>query len=244
DRLNGDLPPEAANYLVLFEEVQSSSRSASTAIRPSRSGARGAGKDRKFLELQKRAANTEEHLRSLIESKETIEEEFQSANEEILSANEELQSSNEELETSKEELQSTNEELTTVNDELRNRNLELGELNNDLANLLSSTTLPVVMVDRGLRIRRATSASAKAFKILSSDIGRSIWDMRSEITIREIDKLIGGVIETLEKKEVEVQDGEGLWFSLQIPPYRTADDKIDGAVLVLNDIDLTKSASE
>lgn len=244
ERLNGDLPAEAANYLVLFEEIRSESPSASRAIRSSTSSARRTGKDRKFLELQRRAASTEEHLRSLIESKEALEEEFQSANEEIFSANEELQSSNEELETSKEELQSTNEELTTVNDELRNRNLELGQLNNDLSNLLSSTTLPVVMVDRELRIRRATAASAKALKILPSDIGRSISDIRSNITIEDVDKLISGVIETLATKELELRDRQGHWYSLQIRPYRTADDKIDGAVLVVNDIDLAKAASE
>ena len=244
ERLNGDLPPEAANYLVLFEEIRSESPTASRASRALRSSTSSTGKDRKFLELQRRAASTEEHLRSVIQSKEALEEEFQSANEEILSANEELQSSNEELETSKEELQSTNEELTTVNDELRNRNLELGQLNNDLTNLLSSTTLPVVMVDRALRIRRATSASAKSFKILHSDIGRSITDIRSDIAIEDIDKLISGVLGTLATKEVEVQDRQGHWYSLQIRPYRTTDDKIDGAVLVLNDIDLTKAASE
>ena len=244
ERLNNDLPPEAANYLVLFEEVKPLTPRASKVMRTSRSAARSAGKDRKILELQRRAASTEEHLRSVIESKEAVEEEFQSANEEVLSANEELQSTNEELETSKEELQSTNEELTTVNDELRNRNLELGQLNNDLANLLRSTTLPVVMVDRGLRIRRVTSASAKALKILPSDIGRPITDIRSDIRIQDIDKLISGVIDTLATKELEVQDQKGCWYSLQIHPYRTADDKIDGAVLVLNDIDLTKNASE
>lgn len=244
ERLNGESPPEAANYLVLFEEVRAPLLNHSKALRTSRSAMRSVGKERRFLELQRRAASTEEHLRSIIESKEALEEEFQSANEEILSANEELQSSNEELETSKEELQSTNEELTTVNDELRSRNLELGQLNNDLTNLLSSTTLPVVMVDCGLRIRRATSAAAKALKILPSDIGRPITDIRSDITIQDIDELISGVIETLATKEVEVQDRKGHWYSLQIRPYRTTDDKIDGAVLVLNDIDLTKVASE
>jgi two-component system, chemotaxis family, CheB/CheR fusion protein len=95
EHLNRDLLPEAANYLVLFEEVESQSPSASKAKRMSGSATRDAGKSRKFLELQRRAASTEEHLRSVIESKEALEEEFQSANEEILSANEELQSSNE-----------------------------------------------------------------------------------------------------------------------------------------------------
>ncbi len=155
-----------------------------------------------------------------------------------------MQSSNEELETSKEELQSTNEELTTVNDELRNRNLELGQLNNDLSNLLSTTSLPVVMVDRGLRIRRATAASATVLNILPSDIGRSITDIRSDLTAHNLEKLIAEVIETLVTKELEVQDKKECWFSLQIRPYRTVDDKIDGAVLVLSDINLAKSASE
>ena len=228
------------HYVVLFEEVP---RHTGTSVRNSKSGVRS-GKDRKFVELQRRAASTEEHLQSVIESKEAIEEEFQSANEEILSANEELQSSNEELETSKEELQSTNEELSTVNDELRNRNLELGQVNNDLSNLLSSTTLPVVMVDRGLRVRRVTSASAKTLKILPSDIGRPISDIRSDVNIPNLEKLIVEVVDTLVTKELEVQDNEDCWYLLRIRPYRTVDDKIEGAVLVLTDINLMKTASE
>ena len=240
ERLDVGSAPDDVHYLILFEEVPSQK---ATGVRSSKSAVR-AGKDRKFIELQRRAASTEEHLQSVIESKEAIEEEFQSANEEILSANEELQSSNEELETSKEELQSTNEELSTVNDELRNRNLELGQVNNDLSNLLSSTTLPVIMVDRGLRIRRVTSASAKTMKILPSDIGRPISDIRSDVNIPNLEKLITEVVDTLVTKELEVQDKEDCWYLLRIRPYRTLDDKIEGAVLLLTDINLMKSASE
>ena len=244
ERLPGGSAPEDAYYLVLFEEVQPRGRVDQTPSGRSRSSSRSGGKDLKYLELQRRAASTEEQLQSVIESKEALEEEFQSASEEILSANEELQSTNEELETSKEELQSTNEELSTLNDELRNRNLELGHFNDDLNNLLSSTTLPVVMVDRGLRIRRATSASAEVLKIRASDLGRPITDIRPDITATNLEKLIIEVIDTLATKELEVQGREDSWYSLQIRPYRTLDDKIDGAVLVLTDITLTKSASE
>jgi len=240
ERLEASSAAGDVHYLVLFDEVPPQK---AIAAHTSKSAVR-AGKDRKFLELQRRAASTEEHLQSVIESKEAIEEEFQSANEEILSANEELQSSNEELETSKEELQSTNEELSTVNDELRNRNLELGQVNNDLSNLLSSTTLPMIMVDRGLRIRRVTSASAKTMKILPSDIGRPISDIRSDVFIPNLEKLITEVIDTLVTKELEVQDKEDCWYLLRIRPYRTLDDKIEGAVLLLTDINLMKSASE
>ncbi|MBV9182513.1 MAG: PAS domain S-box protein [Acidobacteria bacterium] len=242
EQLNEGSLPEDAHYLIIFEEIPSRVRA--RAPRSSKALSKTGSKDRKFLELERKAASTEEHLRSVTESKEALEEEFQSANEEILSANEELQSSNEELETSKEELQSTNEELTTVNDELRNRNLELGQLTNDLTNLLSSTTLPVVMVDRGLRIRRATATSAKVLKILPSDIGRSITDIRFDLNVRDLEKVIVEVIDTLSVKEMEVQDHQDCWYSLHIRPYRTVDNKIDGAVLVLNDINPSKTASE
>jgi len=180
----------------------------------------------------------------VIESKEASDEEFQSANEEILSANEELQSTNEELETSKEELQSANEELNTVNDELHNRNLELGHLNNDLDNLMASTSLPVVMLDRSLRIRRLTAAAANVLKVIPSDIGRPISDIRPDIGVQNLEQLIAQVIDTLVPKELEVQDKEDRWYSLQIRPYRTSDNKIDGAVVVLADIDFLKTANE
>ena len=194
--------------------------------------------------LRRKLATAEEHFRSLVESKEASDEGYQSANEEILSANEELQSTNEELETSQEELQSTNEELNTVNDELHSRNVDLDRVNSDLNNVLASTSLPVVMVDRGLRIRRLTDASAKILRIVPSDMGRSIADIRSDINVSNLDQLIAEVIDTLTPKEMEVQDKEGHWYSLQIRPYRTTDDKIDGAVVVLSDIDEAKQLSE
>ena len=229
-------------YLVLFERALPSGRISGKLTGRLNSG--GQATRTENTQLRRKLAEAEEHLRSLVESKEASDEEYQSANEEILSANEELQSTNEELETSKEELQSANEELNTVNDELHNRNIELDRVNSDLNNLLTSTSLPVVMVDRGLRIRRLTSASAKVLKVVPSDIGRPISDIRWDVDVPNLDDLIAGVIETLAPKEMEVQAKDGHWYSLQIRPYRTTDDKIDGAVIVLSDINDAKQASE
>ena len=233
---------ENRQYLILFEQTLLSTPTSGKLTGKVRSGGRTAKKE--IANLRRRLAEAEDHLRSLVQSKEASDEEYQSANEEILSANEELQSTNEELETSKEELQSANEELNTVNDELHNRNVELDRVNGDLRNLLSSTNLPVVMVDRGLRIRRLTAASAKVLKIVPSDVGRPIMEIRSDIGVPNLDELIVSVIEMLTPKELEIQDKRGRWYSLQIRPYRTTDDKIDGAVVVLADIDETKQASE
>jgi two-component system CheB/CheR fusion protein len=41
-------------------------------------------------------------------------------------------------------------------------------------------------------------------------------------------------------KEIEVRDGSGRWYSLRLRPYRTLDNRIDGAVLLLVDIDTVK----
>jgi two-component system, chemotaxis family, CheB/CheR fusion protein len=233
---------ENRRYLILFERALPVAPAQGKAV--GKSVGAGQTTRKEVTQLRRRLAEAEDHLRSLVESKEASDEEYQSANEEILSANEELQSTNEELETSKEELQSANEELNTVNDELHNRNVELDRVNSDLNNVLTSTSLPVVMVDRGLRIRRLTGASAKILKIVPADVGRSITDIRSDVNVPNLDELIASVIETLTPKELEAQDKAGHWYSLQIRPYRTTDDKIDGAVVVLTDIDEAKQASE
>jgi two-component system CheB/CheR fusion protein len=166
----------------------------------------------------------------------------QSAGQEMLSRNEELQLINEELETAKEELQSTNEELTTLNDEFSNRNLEMMQLTSDLDNLLTSVQFPIVMVDGTLTVRRATPAARAAFNILPTDIGRRITDLRSNIDLPDLENILRGVIETLNMFERQVKDLEGRDYSLRIRPYRTSDNRIDGAVITLIDIDGSKQA--
>ena len=96
--------------------------------------------------------------------------------------------------------------------------IELDRVNSDLNNVLTSTGLPVVMVDRGLRIRRLTAASAKVLKIVPSDMGRPISDIRWDVDVPNLDDLIASVIATLAPKELEVQAKDGQWYSLQIRP--------------------------
>jgi two-component system, chemotaxis family, CheB/CheR fusion protein len=190
-------------------------------------------------ELQAARALLKEHLGA----QEALREDYQSANEEMLSANEELQSTNEELETSKEELQATNEELTTVNDELNSNNSTLHLLGNDLKNLLESTVIPIVMVDSGLCIRRLTPTAGTVFKVLPSDIGRPITDIRPDLNI-DLKPLLTTVLRDAVNLEREVQDQQGHWYRLQVRPYKTLDNRIDGAVLVLMDIDVIKKRNQ
>jgi len=192
-------------------------------------------------ELLKRQMNQlREQLRSLIEEHETTTEEFKSAHEEVLSANEELQSTNEELETAKEELQSTNEELTTLNEEMQNRNVELGSANNDLLNLLGHVDIPVVMVSNDLRIRRFTPPAQKLLNLLPGDIGRRLGEIRPNLDVEDLESLAHEAIRRAAPQERQVRTKEGGWQVLHVRPYKTWDNRIEGAVISLQDVDALK----
>jgi two-component system, chemotaxis family, CheB/CheR fusion protein len=186
--------------------------------------------------LEQELAATKEYLQSVIETQEATNEELQSANEEILSSNEELQSTNEELETAKEELQSANEELSTVNDELRNRNIEITQINNDLTNLLASTDITVVMVGSDLTIRRFTPRAQEVLGLIPADVGRPFLNINPSIEINDLQHMVVQVMSTFRPSEKEVHDRSGNRFQLRILPYRTAENKMDGAVITLVDI--------
>jgi two-component system, chemotaxis family, CheB/CheR fusion protein len=120
---------------------------------------------------------------------------------------------------------------------LSNRNLEMQQMNSDLNNLLASIQLPIVMVDNELMVRRATPAARSAFNVLQSDVGRPISDLKPNIDIPDLEDLLREVIETLAMRERRVSDKQGRQHLLRARPYRTTDNKIDGAVITLVDID-------
>jgi len=229
-------------YLVLFEEqpvAPAKSRHGAGARLPA------AGTPaRRVRELEAELTSTKQYLESVIEEQQAATEELKSANEEVQSSNEELQSTNEELLTAKEELQSTNEELTTVNDEMHSRNLELMRINDDLNNLLASVNIPIVMLGNDLRIRRFTPQAEKVLNLLPTDVGRPLGDFKSKIDIPDLEQLFLDAIDNLTVKERQVQDREGRWYTLWVRPYRTLENRIDGAVMVLVDITDRRHAAE
>jgi two-component system CheB/CheR fusion protein len=226
------------SFLVLFEPAPPGQ----PAPQPAKGTPKRKPEDRQVARLQEELAATREYLQSLIEQQEATNEELQSSSEEIQSANEELQSINEEPETAKEELESGNEELTTLNDELQNRNQELTILNDDQSNLFSSASLPIVMLGRDLRIRRFTPQAEKVLSLIATDVGRPIGDINLKLNIPDLQELIVEVIDTVSVKEREVQDSAGHWYAMRVRPYITLGNKIDGAVVVLLDIDALKQS--
>ena len=229
------------HYLVLFEQEPQrrdrERRPKAAAARPA-AGARQSKSQIHFLEHE--LAASREYLQSVIQELEAANEELQSANEEVLSSNEELQSTNEELDTAKEELQSTNEELNTVNEELHGRNEELSRVNSDLMNLLGSVQIAIVIVGADMRIRRFTPMAEKVLNLIPGDVNRSIGHINPNLEGANVEQLIADCIDSIALVEREVQDRQGRWYSLRIRPYRSVDNKIDGAVLALFDVDAPK----
>ncbi|MBX3225857.1 MAG: PAS domain-containing protein [Labilithrix sp.] len=185
-------------------------------------------------QLENELSVTKENLQAAIEELETSNEELQAANEELLASNEELQSTNEEL-------QSVNEELYTVNAEYQRKITELTELTNDMDNLLSSTDIGTIFLDRKLRIRRFTPRVADAFNLLPQDVGRSITTFASNIEHPDLATDLARVVETGEPVEREIHDRAQHAFLLRILPYR-AKGTVDGAVVTLIDVRSLKAA--
>jgi len=240
----GDSDPTKEHcYLVLFEDATPPPIALNGKKGQRVSSTAGDPVQRKLLEQKQELRAARTLLKEHLAAQQALSEDYQSANEELLSANEELQSTNEEMETSKEELESANEELITVNDELNSNNSTLHLLGNDLKNLLESTVIPIVMVDSGLSIRRVTPMAEQVFRVLPSDIGRPISDIKPDLNL-DLKPLLARVVHDVVNIEQEVQDNQGHWYRLQIRPYKTLDNHIDGAVLVLLDIDVIKKRNE
>jgi len=194
----------------------------------------------KQKELEIELQRNYEELQSAREEMQTSQEELKSTNEELQSTNEELQSTNEELTTSKEEMQSLNEELQTVNTELQSKVTDFIRANDDMKNLLNSTEIATLFLDKDLNIRRFTDQVTKIVKLRNTDIGRPFTDLVTDLKYSEIGIHALQVIKTLIFTETAAETHDGRWYNVRIMPYRTLDDHIDGLVMTFTDITIAK----
>ncbi len=188
--------------------------------------------DQRADDLQSELKRTKFELQQLIEEHETSNEELQASNEELLASNEELQSTNEEL-------QSVNEELYTVNTELQEKNKELYELNNDITNLLDSTEIGTLFLDKELQIRKFTPALQKHFQLKEEDIGRPISAFSANFTENQKNEFIDDCKKALDTKvtiENEFRDDSGSHYFKKITPFITVNDELEGVVVSFVDI--------
>jgi two-component system CheB/CheR fusion protein len=223
--------------MVIFSDVQVPAEVKKVAISGKRKVNTG-----KISESEKELLKLREEMQNTLEEMQTSQEELKSTNEELQSTNEELQSTNEELTSSKEEMQSLNEELQTVNAELQATVDEFSRVENDMKNLLNSTDIATLFLDKELHIRRYTEQASKIFKLIKSDIGRPITDLSTDLVYPDLIQDAIEVLRTLVFIQKPIPASEGRWFKVRIMPYRTTDDRIDGLVITfINSSDLKKA---
>jgi len=183
---------------------------------------------------------SQEELKALREAMSASEEERQAAIEELQSTNEELQSANEELTTSKEESQSMNEELQTINMELQSKLDDLALAQSDMQNLLNSTDIATLFLDKDLNVRRFTEQVKRIINLRDADIGRPLSDLTTTLNYSELDADAKDTLRTLAFSEKEISTSDGRWFKVRIMPYRTVANVIQGAVITFVDITAAK----
>ena len=202
------------------------------------------GEHRQIAELDQELAATRAELQGAIRNLEISGEEQRTANEEALSVNEEFQSTNEELLTSKEELQSLNEELTALNAQLQETLERQRTTSNDLQNILYSTDVATLFLDRDLNIRFFTPATRLLFNVIPADVGRPLRDLRSLAVDGALLADARGVLHDMAPIEREIETQAGTWFVRRILPYRTEDKGVEGVVITFTDITERKRTAD
>ncbi|MBV9145507.1 MAG: PAS domain-containing protein [Acidobacteria bacterium] len=226
--------------LVMFQEVER--RVVTAPI--NKNGGTETGTEALLLIVEEQLRQTRDQLRATVEEYETSTEELKASNEELQAMNEELRSASEELETGKEELQSLNEELSTLNTELKEKVEEVSHANSDLQNLMASTRIATLFVDRSLRVKRYTPSLQEIFNIIPTDIGRPLTHVTHNLASDNLAADAEKVLEDLQTLEREVVTKDGRWYILRSLPYRTTDHKITGVVITFTDIQERKNTEE
>ncbi len=234
--------PEALEGLlmVIFTDVKDV-----TSIVPDNKAGKTLGKHKGLSDMENELQRARIDIQDTLEEMQTSQEELKSTNEELQSTNEELQSTNEELTSSKEEMQSLNEELQTVNAELQSKVDEFSRVNSDMKNLLNSTDIATLFLDKELNIRRFTDQATKIFKLIKSDIGRPFTDLVTNLIYPDLAIDAAQVLNTLIFIQKQIPAVDNSWFLTRIMPYRTLDDRIDGLVITfINITDLKQTESK
>ncbi len=229
---NGKARERQALVLFLEDEIDTLPRPAGA--QPDRDLARGRAR---ISQLETEAERLREQLQITTEEYDSSNEEMKAANEELQSINEEYHLTTEELETSKEELEAVNEELQTVNNELKVKLDEVSRAHRDLENVLGSTEIATLYLDRSLRIQRYTPTLTAFFDILSSDVGRPIAHLNHKLGYAQLIGDAQSVMDSGNALDREVSGENGAWYLMRIRPYRMVENnRIEGVVITFVDI--------
>ena len=124
--------------------------------------------------------------------------------------------------------------MSTINQELQIKSTELTLLNADLENILSALSVPIVVLDRNLRITRFSSAVYGLLEIKYSDVGQSILNFTGRLGITELQDKILQVIHKGVMQQLSIKAGNKSYW-LTIMPYYVDKRVIEGVLLVFKE---------
>ena len=102
-----------------------------------------------------------------------------------------------------------------------------------------------MFVDRGMRIKRFTPRARELFNLIAADVGRPLLDITHRLDYPELAAdAADGVRDAARRSSARSTAADGRWFLCAILPYRTTEDRIDGAVLKFVDITAARKAEE
>ena len=87
------------------------------------------------------------------------------------------------------------------NAELQSKLSDFEAVNNEMKNLLNSTEIATLYLNKEINIRRFTDAVIKIFKIRIIDVGRPITELVSDLKYFEMDRDTKKKLNTLNVKE-------------------------------------------
>jgi two-component system CheB/CheR fusion protein len=186
------------------------------------------------------AVPTDERDRSLLDQ---LDEELRHTRhklletvEELKTTIEELRSANRQLEAALEKTHVANEELKSANTDLTQRLETLGKSHDDLNNLIASSDVATLFLDREMRIQRYTPRITDMFNVIPADVGRPLLHITSRLENAHLAEDTVRVFATLQPLEQEVRSRDGRDYIVRVHPYRTGSHRIDGAVMTFFDI--------
>jgi PAS domain S-box-containing protein len=195
-------------------------------------------------QLEEELRHTQDKLHESMDQADMSNAELRASNEELQSTVEELRSAVEEQDASREELQSVNEELMTLNAQLKIKVDETAKSHDDLSNLIASTGIATIFLDREMRIKRYTPRVKDIFNIIAADVGRPLSHLASRLDFPQLVEEAARVFDTLQPTEREARSSDGRFYIIRVSPYRTIEDRIDGAVMTFFDITIRRDAEQ
>lgn len=112
----------------------------------------------------------------------------------------------------------------------------LGTPSSDLNDLLLSSRIAMILLDRSKCIQRFTPAACSLFSLLPTDIGRPIRDLSPKFVdptfLSDVQLVLGGG----EAPSLDVETRDGRWYVRQTLPYLLRDGAIEGALITFSDV--------